>query len=375
MDVTRRPNRFQVDTKAIAHNIAEIRRIAGPTTRIFAPVKANAYGFGLPEIADAAISAGADALALVEVSDALRIRQRGIRQPILIYAGNLLSRPIINAIEEFDLTPTLVDLEGLEAYSRSVSRPTKAFVKVDVGLERNGGYPRAAIEVIRAACRVQNIQIEGIYAHLHVPSSRESSLRYVKWQHRRFVKVIASLEADGIHIPIQMLASSSVILTTRNMMLNAVDPGHLIYGLLPPGQTALGLPLKPAFAALRTWLVQVKTPCERSEFMGDAPIDLQHVRRYGIVPFGSADGMSRLNCGEVLVHGRRVRILGAPSLEHTRVDLTEIPDARSGDDVVVIGGQGSAEISPAEVMAYQGMDRQTSLALEVRHSVAREYVS
>jgi alanine racemase len=92
-----------------------------------------------------------------------------------------------------------------------------------------------------------------------------------------------------------------------------------------------------------------------------------------VIPFGEAHGMVTLNSGHVLIHGRRVRILGAPHVEHTRLDLTDVPDAVVGDEVIVIGTQGNTEISRREVMSYQGMGREVALALQVRDSVARQY--
>ena len=96
--------------------------------------------------------------------------------------------------------------------------------------------------------------------------------------------------------------------------------------------------------------------------------------RLGIIPLGTADGMARLHDGRVLVRGRAAPILGGPSLEHTRVDLTAIPDARAGDEVVVIGRQGEAEIAPSAVAARHGLAPH-GIALGVRDRVARVYLS
>jgi len=364
-------NYFEVDLGAIAHNTAQVRRLAGNETRIYAAVKANAYGFGVGEVADVVLASGADALALVEVADAVELRRRGIRQPMLLYSGSLATNHVIRACDEYGLMPTLVDWTGSAAYSSLASRPLKAFVKVDVGLERNGVASEAAVDLVKGIRKLPRIEIEGVYTHLHMPPELESS-EYIDWQFQRFVNVLRALRADGINLPIQMAASSAVIRMTRDMMLNAIDPGHALYGLTAPGREQVQLELRPAFGKLGTHLTQVKE-FRRAEFAGRLPFEAASVTRIGVVPFGQAHGMAALNCGQVLVHGRRVGILGTPHVEHTRLDLSAVPDAGVGDEVVIMGCQGAAEIQPREVMAHQRMDRDMRLALEVRESVPRIY--
>jgi alanine racemase len=365
------PNCFEVDLGAIAHNTAEVRRVAGTDTRIFAAVKANAYGFGVSEVADVVLASGADALALVDIADGVKLRERGVRHPILIYAGSLATNSVVNAIDQYELMPTLVDWESSAQYSSLASRPFKAFIKVDVGQERNGIAPEQAVDLVKAVRRLPNIELEGIYTHLHVPAQGESEA-YIEWQYRRFLDVLRGLDAESIQIPIQMAASSAVIRLTREMMLNAIDPGRVLYGLATPGRENVRLHLRPAFASLRTRLTQVKQ-FRRSEFLDQMPFKGEGVTRLGVVPFGQAHGMAALNCGQVLVNGHRVEILGAPNIEHTRLDLTSVPNAKIGDEVVIIGRQGDGEISPREVMSHQNIDQALTLALEIRDSVGRLY--
>jgi alanine racemase len=364
-------NYLEVDLGAIAHNTAQVRRLAGNETRIFAAVKANAYGFGIGAVADVVLASGADALAMVEVADAVKLRGSGIRQPILLYSGSLPTSSVVSAIDDYGLMPTLADLTGSAAYSSLASHALKAFVKVDVGLERNGAAPEAAVDLVKAIRKLPRIEIDGIYTHLHVPAQLDST-EYVEWQYQRFVDLLRALRAEGIDIPIQMAASSGVIRMTPDMMLNAIDPGHALYGLTASGREKVHLDLRPAFGNLGTRLTQVKE-FRRSEFVERLPFEAAGVTRIGVVPFGQAHGMAVLNCGQVLVRGRRVKILGSPHVEHTRVDLTSVPDACVGDEVVIIGRQGRGEIQPQEVMAHQRMDRDMRLALEVRESVPRIY--
>jgi alanine racemase len=113
------------------------------------------------------------------------------------------------------------------------------------------------------------------------------------------------------------------------------------------------VPLRPVLRALKSRLVEVKDIQPRERFAAQAPFPVPAPMRFGVIPLGMADGLGQLHAGRVLVHGRSARVLGAPSLEHTRIDLSLAPEARVGDEVVVIGRQGGAEITPAEVAARQ----------------------
>jgi alanine racemase len=99
----------------------------------------------------------------------------------------------------------------------------------------------------------------------------------------------------------------------------------------------------------------VKEVVRRERFAEQAPFPVAGPMRLGVVPMGSADGLRWLHTGRVLVRGRAVPLIGAPSLEHTRIDLTAVPDAAVGDEVVIIGRQGDCEITPAEVAAHHGL--------------------
>ncbi|PYN55555.1 MAG: hypothetical protein DMD94_11125 [Candidatus Rokuibacteriota bacterium] len=115
------------------------------------------------------------------------------------------------------------------------------------------------------------------------------------------------------------------------------------------------LPLRPTLRALTTRVIALKELTPRERFAELAPFPVTAPMRLGVIPMGSADGLLWLNAGRVLVRGRAVPILTGPNLEHTRIDLTQLPDARVGDEVVIIGRQGDAEITIAEVARRHGL--------------------
>ena len=366
-----RPNRFEVDLGAIAHNAATIRRLVGPSCKIFAALKADAYGYGIAAVAPAVAAAGVDGISLVSVADAVSLRQRGLEAPILLYPGVPLSAAGIAAIDEHALMPTVLDLDAGRALSAQARRTLRVFVKIDVGLERLGIDPADAAPFIQALARLPRLAVHGVYAHMHVRDN--VPVAYLDWQFGRFTAVLERLEAAGIHIPVRMTASTAVLeAASTRMNLNAVDPGRVWFGLDRGGPGLEKLDLRPAFVALKTALVQVKH-VHRDAFHDRAPFTLRPGMRIGVLPIGRFDGMVSLCCGHVLVRGVRVPILATPSIEHTRVDVTDVPEARVGDEVVVIGRQGDSVISPEEVAACQGLLSPGLVALAIRETVPRVY--
>ena len=170
-----------------------------------------------------------------------------------------------------------------------------------------------------------------------------------------------------------MAASSAVLRCDPGAAFDAVDPGHMLFGLTPPGPLNVDADLRPAFHSLTSRIIHARS-IERERFLDLAPFPLHEGLRFGVIPIGLRDGMAALHCAEVLVGGRRAAILGPLSLEHTRVDLSEVPEAGVGDEVVIIGRQGAAAIEPEEVVAHQGFGVKAALALSAGGSIPREYV-
>jgi alanine racemase len=369
-----RPNSFDVDLGAIAHNVGVLRSVLPSGTRIFAAVKANAYGFGLLPVARVLKDAGVDGLGLVDIRDAARLREDGIGGPILLYAGSLIDERTVQRIREHDLIVTVGDDRSLAvAGSFGEQVPTRVFVEVDVGLERLGAPVDKAAALVRAAASSGGISLEGVYTHMHVPPDAAS--QYLDWQFDRFRTLLSDVQRDGYSTGISMAASTPVLLRTSAMSMDAVDVGRYLYGIVRPGTEPgrAGLGLRPAFLSLRSRIIHCKR-IDRADYLDEAPFTIRPGMQVGVVPMGFADGLAFLTCGAALVRGVRAPILGNLSLEHVSLDVTGIPDAAAGDKVVFIGRQAAAEITQEEVVAAQRADLPPAcLAAAVRETVPRVY--
>ncbi len=363
-----RPTTMQIDLDAAVANVRAVRQLVGPERKIFAVVKADGYGHGAAELGSVFVAHGADALAVADLAEGLRLRQRGITAPILVYP-NSLPEAAPETIAH-GLIPTLVDLESARAYAEAAGGPCDIFVKVDVGLERLGVPAEQAVKIIAAMLELPHLRLAGLCAHPHAPDHADPA--YALWQLGRFTAVVDELESRGVPVPIRLLAASPFVLKFPQTYLNAVDPGRMLYGITFPGETS-PVPLRPTFRALTSRVIALKEIAPRERFAELAPFPVTAPLRLGVIPMGSADGLAWLHDGRVLVRGRAAPIIGGPSLEHTRVDLTQVPDAQVGDEVVIIGRQGDAEITAAEVAARHGLGLH-HVAPTVGPRVARVYL-
>jgi alanine racemase len=364
-----RPTTLEVDLDAAADNLRAVRRLVGPERKLFAVIKADGYGFGAAEMGAIFARAGADYLAVADLSEGVRLRRRGITTPILVYP-NSLPAAAADALRH-GLVPTLVDLDAARAYSEAAAGPFEVFVKVDVGLERLGVPAEQAVKTIFAMLELKHLRLGGICAHPHADPAVDTT--YADWQLGRFTGVVDELEARGVRVPVRLLAATPFVLRFPHTYLNAVDPGRMLYGITFPGETP-PVPLRPTLRALTTRVIALKELAPRERFAERAPFPVTAPMRLGVVPMGSADGLRWLHAGRVLVRGRAVPIVGSPSLEHTRIDLTDVADARVGDEVVIIGRQGDLEISPAEIASRHGLGPH-HVATTVGPRVARVYYS
>jgi alanine racemase len=157
------------------------------------------------------------------------------------------------------------------------------------------------------------------------------------------------------------------------MNLNAVDPGRMYFGVVPDGPVTGDLPFRSAMRCLRSRLLQVKE-IDDDDRRPPALVPVTPGMRIGIFALGTGDGLGGASGREVLVRGRRAPIIEAISLEHCRVDLTQIPDAVPGDEVIVIGRQGDDEITLDEVAAHRGLGaNKHNIPINIRDTVPRTY--
>ncbi len=316
-------------------------------------VKANAYGHGAVEVARTVLQSGADALGVARVEEGVALRRDRIYAPILVMGHT----PVWDAEEvvAHALTPTVNDLELARELSqiaekRMVSLPVQ--IKVDTGLIRYGSLPEEAINLALAVNELPSLNLEGIYTHFACGEDEDPD--FTREQLDRFVAVLRRLQELGISFRFQH-AGHVTNVGMPELHLNMVRIGLAVYGLSPAPNMALEMDLHPAMS-LKSRLIRVAdVPAGTSVGYGRTFV-AQAPTRVGTVPIGYGDGLDwRLqNRGWALVRGQRVPFIGRVSMDNITLDLSRVSSAVQGDEVVLMGSQGSETVSAEEIAALAG---------------------
>ncbi len=343
---------IEIDLAALKANYHELRRRVGPHIKIVPAIKANAYGHGAVCVARELASEDVYAFGTGSFQDAVAIRRAGVGTKIIFF-GNPLPEAAEQLLRE-SLTPTICNMETARAVSKAADRPTCVFVKVDAGLGRLGVPLAEAAALVRSIGELPRLVIEGLYTHL--PFEDVSEMAWSRANLESFHGLVRLLADDGVSIPVTQARSSAGILAQMEDICNAVSPGHLLYGL-PGASEAVGdsSEFKPVLRAIKTRLVQV-TQHSASRDVGVAGrVHLPAGAVTGIVSLGRYHGYrdGRSQQPEMLVRGRRVPVLSI-SLETSTVDLTGVEQAMVGDEVVVLGRDGTEAISLRDLASWQG---------------------
>jgi len=339
-----RPLWAEIDLDALAHNVATLKRQAG-TAALAAVVKANAYGHGALGTARAALEAGADRLGVICVDEGEQLRRGGIEAPILVmgHAEVGEAKRTVN----LRLTPTVNSRElGLalarEAEAAGIVQPVH--LKVDTGLNRYGLPPQEAISLAESLRDMASLEVEGIFTHF--ASADEGDKSFTLEQYRVFLNTAEQLS----WIPLRHVSNTATLLDRPEMSLDMVRPGVGMYGLYPSPQVSRALELRPVLS-LKSRIVRLNRLAAGESVSYGRTWRANRPSLIALAMCGYGDGLPRVlsNRGSLLVRGRRVPIVGRVCMDMCMVDVTDLPEVSEGDEAVMIGRQGEAEIRAEEI--------------------------
>ena len=344
-----RPTYAEINLRAIRSNVQEVRSEVGPRPKILVAVKANAYGHGLEKVAQAVLQAGASVLGVAFLEEGIELRRLGIGAPILILGSELPERA--EEIVRWGLTATVCTHELAVALSTAAigqHRKVQVHLKVDTGMGRIGLKTGEIQNFLEETSELDGLALEGIYTHF--PVADASCERYTLGQIRRFTEVVRQLRARGIRIPIAHTANSAAIIRYPDAHMDMVRPGVMIYGLEPFRGAGYLIQLKPALT-LKSHVCFLKTVRAKTAIGYGRTFIAKKQSRIATIPVGYGDGYRRSlsNRGQVLIRGKRARIVGNICMDQMMVDVTQIEGVRVGDEVILIGEQGAERISAEEI--------------------------
>ncbi len=347
-----------IDLSAVQHNVTVLKGHIGPAVKLAAVVKANAYGHGAVEVAEAAVLGGAEYLAVARYSEALELREGGIKAPVLIFGH---TPPVLaETIARYGLTPVVNSLQEARTLCEAAAALEEIItvhVKIDTGMGRVG-LPGASVEeTVADVLRIHDLpalHLEGIFTHFANADSADKT--HVKEQFSLFSRILDSLEERGLRIPIRHAANSAATLEFPESHLDMVRPGIVLYGLAPSKDVDMTrLPLKPVMS-LKTKIIHLKkVPSDFKISYGSTHVT-ERSTRIATVPIGYADGFSRLlsSKGFMLVKGKRVPIVGRVCMDLTMIDVGDVENVRVGDEVVVFGPQEDQYLAADEQADLEG---------------------
>ncbi len=339
---------IEIDLARLEANLAAVRRWVGPGIELIAVVKANAYGHGTAAVLPALERYGIERFAVFSVPEGVQLRQLGIRRPVLVL-GHAFPRQADEAVA-YDLTLTVDEpalAAALAAAARAHGRAARVHIKVDTGLHRFGLAPDEAVALAEQLRAMPELEVEGLWTHMANADEPDDS--FSEEQQARFEAVARRLE----WIPYRHAANSATAIRRASLRYHGVRTGIGLFGVVPPNSPDPGL--RPVLS-LKARLVRVADISPGEGVSYGLTWRARRHSRVGLVPVGYGDGWPRSlsNCGEVLVRGRRVPIVGRICMDQFLVDVTDVPGAAPGDEVVLIGEQAGERIGADEVAKLAG---------------------
>jgi len=353
-----RPLWAEISLKAMAKNLAVIRRHIGPKPKILAVVKANAYGLGAVPVSKALAKAGADRFGVTCQNEGIELRDAGIRKPILVLTGFWPGEE--KSFIRHGLTPTVTRLEDVKNLERAakaarVKSALRFHLKINTGMNRLG-LPAEQIDAFASAladCR--HIELEGTFTHF--ASAEDFSAQQTDEQEAAFHRSLERLRALRVSPGIIHMANSGAICARPSTWADMVRPGAILYGYYqsfdPPqkGQEVRErLPVEPSLS-LRARIISLRDLPAGQPVGYSAKFVTSRPSRIAVINAGYADGIlrQRTNHGCALVRGRGVPLVGTISMDLTTLDVTDVPDVALGDIVTIYGRDGQAEIRVSDV--------------------------
>ena len=343
-----RPAWVEIDLARLRCNLRLIRRDLPPAVKLLAVVKDEAYGHGALDVARIALEEGAAGFGLSTLEEAMSLRDAGVTAPLLLLGER--QEPELPWCVRHDLTVCVNETNTVRLLARAAAAAGKrvpVHLKIQTGMSRYGVRWDEALPLLQEIGAHKSLLLAG--AMTHFAQSDETDKTFATLQISRFDEALAAFASVRVRVPCQHLCNSGGFLDLPHAHRDMVRVGILMHGIFPssvcrrlPGILPV-MSVKARIAAIQ----QIKT----GEVVGyGMRYTAPSPRRIAVLPIGYGDGFPRVrNTGGVLIHGRHAPLVGGVAMDAITVDITEIPEAQMWDEAVIMGHQGSAEISAHDV--------------------------
>lgn len=347
----------KIDLDAIRNNLYAIKALLSPSARILAVIKADGYGHGAVPIAETLQDEDCLAgFAVATAEEALELRQNGIAKPILILGYVFPEHyPMLVAQQ---IRPAVFTLDMAEQLSQAASgqqRDIPVHIKIDTGMSRIGMPANAqSAQLIAQIAALPHLVTEGMFTHF--ARADEADKTSALSQLSQFQQMIRLTRQTGVRIPYVHCSNSAAIIDLPQANMDLVRAGIILYGLWPSQEVQKDrIRLQPALELVSHVAYVKRLEAGRSVSYGGT-YTAAEPRIIATIPVGYADGYPRSlsNKGCVLIHGRRAPVLGRVCMDQFMVDVTHIPDVKTGDRVILAGRDGEQALTLEELGERSG---------------------
>jgi alanine racemase len=317
-------------------------------------VKANAYGHGALDIAQALARQGIGRFAVASPDEGIALRQAGLSAPIVVL-GALFEEQIADLVAH-RLTPVVSDAQILPALAKAARlhpTPYPIHLKIETGMGRLGFSPEEMLSLLDDPILQRPLLVEGMMTHLADADGADST--FTERQLGAFRALLEQISQRGIPLPLVHTANSAAIVRFPEAHFSLVRPGIMLYGYHTLPASFPAPDLQPVLS-LRTTIAQLRTIPRGGTVSYNGTFVAKRPTRIAVLPIGYADGYSRRlsNRGSVLIQGRRAPIVGLVCMDMIMVDVTDFAQLQVGETATLIGEQGGESIGADEVADWIG---------------------
>ena len=352
-----RPVWAEINLSNLDYNIKNIKAKLGSGTKIIGVIKADGYGHGSVKVAEVLRANGVDTFAVSTLQEAIVLREAGATEQII--SLSLTPNFYSNVLVEYDITPVISSLENARAISKTaaeVGKTVSGFIAADTGMGRIGylTWDENAVSEIKEISQLPNFKIAGLFSHMSTADSADKT--FSRQQEQCFNEFYDKLIAAGIEIPMRTFANSASVIELPSVYFDAVRPGIILYGCYPSDEIdKSSLSLKPVMSVKATISHLKDVPAGFSVSYGREFIS-KRPSKIATIALGYADGYPRPYApkGEVIVNGVKAPLAGNICMDQCMIDVTDVPDVKVGDEVIIMGSDGKNTILADDIAKATG---------------------
>ncbi|HIU28451.1 MAG TPA: alanine racemase [Candidatus Fimisoma avicola] len=352
-----RPAWVEINLNNLDFNIKNIKTKIGDREMI-GVIKADAYGHGSVKVAEVLRANGCKIFAIATIQEAITLREAGAKEEIILLG--LAPDMYADTVVQYDITPVVCDSSNaaaINAAAKAADKTVHGLIAVDTGMGRIGylaDEAEAAAEDIKKIQALENFKIKGLFSHMSTADALDKT--FSRQQEEKFNKFYSVLTSAGINIPMKTLANSASVMEIPSVYFDACRPGIILYGCYPSDEVDKNeLAIKPVMS-VKANIVHLKDVPEGFSVGYGRKFISTRPSKIATLALGYADGYPRpySQYAKVIVNGHIAPIAGNICMDQCMVDVTDVPDVKVGDEVIIMGTDGTHTILADDIARATG---------------------